>query len=263
MSERAEQVLDAHLHYLRGLTERGGGTAADLGGVMVAANVHPLPFLLNVAARTAADVEPDDVIDRVTAFFVEAGRPGFEIVALVGRDDDLVEAARRRGMQVGEHPEPLQARDALLDPNFAPAPTGVELRWAREERDVEAVIAITRDAHRVYGFPDDVWPTIFGRPETVLAGDLDVLIASRDGRDIGTAQLGHGMVPAYIGWVAVDPGAGRTGVGRYLMRVLVDRAFERGASDIGLLASPMGAPLYRALGFDDVGQIRSISPAPG
>ena len=257
----AARALNAHLRYMSALTDRGGGSVVSEGPFAAFASVHPMPFLFNAAVRTDGSGSAAGFLDWAQAFFADQDRPGYTVMALDGRDDDVTSEAHARGMNVSD-PEPLQALDEPLPPATAPGPQGLDLRWASGVDDVADVVDITRAAHRVYGFPDDVWPTIFGRPETILADDLHVVIASRDGRPVATGQCHYADQPAYIVWIAVVPDDGRSGIGTCVTRAVVDRGFDLGADSAVLMASPMGAAVYRRMGFQDVGEVRDLSPSP-
>jgi ribosomal protein S18 acetylase RimI-like enzyme len=254
---QANRVLEAHLRYLRHLTSAGGGTVYDHGGFIGFCNPHPIPLLVNIWVRTDPSASADLGLDMAEEFFSSQDRSAYEIVSLEGRDDDLGEAARERGLDVGEHPEPLQLLTHPIEVSV-PRSQATEVRWAVSEADVRDVTQIAQAAHVVYGFPDDFFPTLFDSPATILAPDLGVVIVELEGKPVATAQIHLGRSTAYLGWVAVHPDAGRSGIGALATTSAVQRAFGEGAEEVALLASPMGAALYRRLGFEDVGGLRSI-----
>jgi GNAT superfamily N-acetyltransferase len=57
----------------------------------------------------------------------------------------------------------------------------------------------------------------------------------------------------YIQWVATDPDMRRRGLGTAVMRLLLDWCVDHGAPSVELHATPDGEPVYRALGFSEVG----------
>lgn len=252
------RVFAAHIRYFLALTARGGGQVLDEGGVVAWAGVHPFPFLVNGAAPIDGTVDPDVALDIIAEFFGAAGRSRYEVLALGGRDEHLIAAATARGLEASG-PSPLQLLDRPLAREAGEPPAGVETRWAAAPDDVAEVVGVAQRAHRVYGFPDDLWPVVFGQPETILAPDVHVVVASRDGEPVATAQVHVQGGTAYVGWVAVVPEAGRLGLGSLVTRLVVDRGFEHGADTAVLEASPMGAAVYRRMGFVDVGEVWSIS----
>lgn len=254
----AERVLAAHLRYMTALTERGGGSVVKVDGFAAFAGPHPFPFLFNSAMRTDPSLPAAAVFDRASDFFAGLSRHAYTVMALEGRDDDVIAEAKERGHEV-PHTEPLQAMDpTMLLGAHAPS-DGLELRWASDEADVADIVEVVTRAHLVYGFPDDVWPAVFGRPQTLLAEDLGVVIASRGNRPVATGQCHLVGRTAYIGWIAVVPEAGRGGLGTVVTRRVIEWGAERGADIAVLMASPMGAPVYRRMGFEDVGGVREVS----
>lgn len=57
----------------------------------------------------------------------------------------------------------------------------------------------------------------------------------------------------YVQWVCVDEAFRRAGLGRSVMRALLEWFDARGVAAVELHATPMAEPLYRSLGFADPG----------
>lgn len=79
------------------------------------------------------------------------------------------------------------------------------------------------------------------------------LVAESDGRIIGSNCLDERSIIAGIGPITVDPGVQNRGAGRELMKVVMDRARERGAPGIRLVQAAFhnrSLALYTRLGFD-------------
>ncbi|MBL8967135.1 MAG: GNAT family N-acetyltransferase [Spirochaetaceae bacterium] len=116
-----------------------------------------------------------------------------------------------------------------------------------------------------YGNPQSFVP----RLERLLRLEPDGwIVAEEEGRPLGTGGATMYGTTAYVGLVAVDPGAQSRGIGRALMVEVLARLAARGASTILLDASDAGRPLYEKLGFvtdDGVGLWRREVPsgAPG
>ena len=62
-----------------------------------------------------------------------------------------------------------------------------------------------------------------------------------------------GVPHVFLGIIATEPGEGRRGAGKMLMRWGVERADEVGV-EMFLEASPMGVGLYGGVGFEEVGE---------
>jgi phosphoribosylcarboxyaminoimidazole (NCAIR) mutase len=67
---------------------------------------------------------------------------------------------------------------------------------------------------------------------------------------------------SYIAWVGTAQRAMRRGLGDAVTRAATTAGLELGAAVTALLASPMGAPVYRRMGFDGVGHLTSRVAMP-
>ncbi len=251
ISSAALEALAAHISYFRTLTERGGGTVEDAGGIVSWHSRHPMGFLVNAAIRIDPSVNAAQVLAEADRRFVT----GYEVVALVGRDDDLFDLAVGPNEQHVE-PDPIQV---LANPAGLGEPKvhgSIVLRTVTDAGGVKDVAQVNRDATASLGFPDDLFPTIFADPASVLADDIEAVVAYADGRPIATAQVHVPGAMAYVGWVATIPTAARSGLGTLVTLEVIARACRRGAATVSLMASPMGAPIYRRIGFSDVGGLK-------
>jgi GNAT superfamily N-acetyltransferase len=128
---------------------------------------------------------------------------------------------------------------------------------------VADVAAVTTDAHQAYnGFPSDLFEVLFARPATVLSADMHAVVAYDNGGPVATAEVFMHDRLAYVGWVAVVRAATGRGLGWLVTEEVVTEALRRGAAAAVLMGSPMGAPLYRKMGFVDVGKLtNAYAPA--
>ena len=256
-----ELAFLSNLEYFRELSRRSGGTVLDEGGVTCYASPHPMPFLVNGAFRTDAAAAPAEVLSRSHEFFAQRGRD-YHLMALAGRDDDLIAAAAEAGYTVEEGGDPVQV--LTTGPVTGFDVPGVEFRAVTDADAVDDYIAVCVDAHAAYGFPEDLFPTIFARPAAMLAPHLYPVVGYDGDRPVATATafLSHGV--AGIGWVAVVRDEHRRGLGAAVTATVTNLGLELGGRGATLMASPMGAPVYRRMGFVDVGLVRGLSaPAPG
>lgn len=250
----ALDALGAHVAYFRALTERGGGTVVDDDGVVSWRSRHPMGFLVNGVLRSEPTVDPAAVIGAADERFTG----DYELVAFVGRDDDLVDYATGIGAAAGGG-DPIQVL-ASIDALVAPDPlAGVELRAVSDPAGVADVARVNQAATAVYGFPDDLFGTVFAEPATVLADDIVAVVAYDGDAPVATAQVFLHGDTAYVGWVATAATAMRRGLGTAVTADVIRRARGRGAMTAALMASPMGAPVYRRMGFVDVGWLRGAS----
>jgi GNAT superfamily N-acetyltransferase len=247
-------AFEADIAYFKAFTSRGGGAVVDSEGTVSWRSHHPMPFLVNTVVRTDRSVAPANVIREGDARF----EGGYEILCLAGRDDDLLQEAVRQGAEAGDA-DPLQVLldlDALGDPTVPPS---IELRRVTDADGIADIAAVNREASAVYGFPDDLFPKVFTEPATVLTDDIEAVVAYEDGRPLATAQVFFYADVGYVGWVATSQDATRRGLGTLVTHDVVARARRRGADLMSLMASPMGAPIYRRMGFVDVGWVRGAA----
>jgi predicted N-acetyltransferase YhbS len=79
------------------------------------------------------------------------------------------------------------------------------------------------------------------------------VVAEIDGRIVGSNVLDERSMIRGVGPISIDPGAQNLGVGRKLMRAVMDRANQRGAAGIRLVQATFhnrSLSLYASLGFD-------------
>jgi GNAT superfamily N-acetyltransferase len=79
------------------------------------------------------------------------------------------------------------------------------------------------------------------------------VVAESDGRIVGSNALYERSVIGAVGPITIDPGAQNLGIGRKLMRAVMDRANERGTAGIRLVQASFhnrSLSLYTSLGFD-------------
>jgi predicted GNAT family N-acyltransferase len=121
-----------------------------------------------------------------------------------------------------------------------PDPAGLELRVTDWARDGATMGAIRRAVFVVeQGVPEELeWDGLDAGCTHVLA------LINRD--PVGTGRL---LPTGKIGRLAVVAGARRHGVGRCLLRRLVELALEQGVAQVYLHAQTSSASFYEAHGF--------------
>jgi hypothetical protein len=242
-------VIDATRDMAR---RANGGIVHDEDGVMLVAGPHWLPVLVNGVARLDPTVAATDVLDRARQFFTQHKR-GYTVFALAGRDDDLVAAAEAAGCIAFGDPSPLMAIDE--PPATVDTPDGMRIERVTTEEHVAALVDICADAYAVYGMPADVVPAVIAPLSILLAPHIAAYNAIDDEGPVATANslATHGT--AYLQWVGTKQRAFGRGAGAAVTQAATIGGFEIGASMATLIASPMGAPVYRRLGWRDVGQM--------
>ncbi len=134
-------------------------------------------------------------------------------------------------------------------------PGPVSLRALRES-DLNAVMAI-----EVRGYP---FPWTRGIFVDCLRAGYPGLAMERDGQLIGYGVLSIAADEAHVLNICIDPLAQSRGLGRQLLRALVQLAADRGAQRVFLEVRPSNAPalaLYHSEGFNEIGRRPRYYPA--
>ncbi len=228
----------------RGTLEEGGGAVLCAGGTWI-------PVVANGAFRDDDTLRAEVLIDRADAFFAGLAR-GFSVkVRDSGEDDDLRAACAAAGLEPFGEPVPEMIRLAPL-----PAAEPVEevaLRIVEDEGGLHDFAAVDAEAYATYGMPAEVFTDLFDQPAELL-GDpaAHVVVASRAGVPVATAMTYESDGVASLQWVGTVPSARTAGLGALVTVAATNLAFDHGASSCTLQASPMGAPLYLALGYETI-----------
>lgn len=139
------------------------------------------------------------------------------------------------------------------------------------ESDLPAIAAIYGQAVREGLASFELEPPsvaeMASRRATILAGGFPYIVAERDGKLVGYAYASsYRTRPAYRftveNSVYVDPACHKAGVGRALMRELIDRCTTLGfrlmVAVIGDSGNAGSIGLHRAMGFTDAGILHNI-----
>jgi GNAT superfamily N-acetyltransferase len=256
-------TADEHLNLIdssRALFELDPGAEVDAGpGWLLAAGRSAHPLISNAAFRRDDGLDPTELLTRARAFFAQRER-GFALWARGGLAEDrgLIEAAEAAGLRdVYGMPEMVLRRRA-----GAPAPASdVEMRRVESPADAADYWQVATKAYADIGFPPEVF-AFYERHDGFAAENAAAFLARIDGRPAGIAMtiVSHGVAGIY--WVgAIERARGR-GLGRTMTAAAVEAGFDLGARVAALQASPMGEPLYRAMGFETVHDYRLLAASP-
>jgi hypothetical protein len=227
------------------------GALEEHGGCVLCAGGSWLPVVANGAFRTGAGVQGADLIARAESFFGGFAR-GFTVkVRDTGEDDDLRDACLTAGLEVFGSPVPEMLVMAPLADHHGI--DGVEVEWVDDEAGVADFVEVNAAAYATYGMPAEVLPELFDQARAIVDDpSAHVVLARRGGEAIATAMVFESDGVASIQWVGTVPSARTAGLGALVTTRTTNLAFERGASSCTLQASPMGEPVYRALGYETI-----------
>lgn len=233
-----------------------GGHAGEVGGspeCPFVATGLPAAFFNGVFAAGPVD-DPDQLIADATAFMAERGVPWLLWVR-EGVDDALLDAGRRAGLTDAGGPLAM-ALPAI--PKIPPLPDGLEIAVVRDVAGLE----VARDlCARGFEVPREFLDVFVA--ESMLDDPSVVMVTgSVDDVPVSTALVGVTGTTAGIYNVATPPEHRRLGYGEALTWAAVAEGARLGCDHSTLQASPMGAPVYRRMGYLDVGTYVQLAYEP-
>ena len=208
-----------------------------------------------MGARLAAETVDDRVVELLDLY----RRRGSSVSWWLDPETEPADLAARLGRH-GLMADPVETPAMALDLADAPAfvPEGIDVRLVEDADGMRTANAV---AAAGFGSPEGLADAIVERLLPVGlsdAGPLRIVVASLDGRPVGTAFAFVAGEVAAVYNVATAPDARGRGVGGAVTVAVCRAAAERGARVAVLESSPMGHSLYRRLGFRDVGAFRIL-----
>jgi hypothetical protein len=253
----------AHLNLIdssRRLFELDGDAVVEAReGWLFGAGGGTHPIISNAAFRIDDAADPEELLAQAHEFFGARGR-GFSVWARgLPQDSDLEAAAEGGGLQKAyEMPEMLLGRRAAE----RPLPDGVEIRRLDSAEQAEAYWRVAASSYATLGFPPDVFST-YGGHEGLVADNVAAFLAYLDGEPVSIAMtiVSHGVAGVY--WVGSLDRARGKGLGWAVTAAATNAGFDLGADVASLQASPMGRPIYEAMGYETAFDYRMLmSPPP-
>ncbi|HEV7399190.1 MAG TPA: GNAT family N-acetyltransferase [Solirubrobacterales bacterium] len=245
----------------RQLFELDPGAAVEAGdGWLFGAGSPSHPVISNAAFRSDDRVDAGEFVSKAKDFFTARGR-GFSIWIRGERPEDrnLATATTEAGCQlVYEMPEMILGSPV----EELPLPDGIELRQLSETRQADDYWKVASDSYTSIGFPPEVFGG-YSNQAGLLAENIAAFIAYLDGEPVSIAMtiVSHGVAGIY--WVGSLEQARGKGLGRAVTAAATNAGFKLGAEVASLQASPMGKPVYEAMGYETAYDYRLLmSPAP-
>jgi hypothetical protein len=250
-ADRANRAL-----YLE-VARRSGGSFTVEEGLVLVVGTHPSPVIANVAFRDLEHPAPAaGAIERIERHYGGVGH-GVGLLSRVGPDEDLENAAGAAGwasvidLPVMATTDPIAASEVAGD---------VTIRAANAQADLEAFREVLAE-----GFAEDedergMVRSVFATPSSLASPGVRAILAFEADRAVGAGAEYRFGDAAVVGWITVLESRRRRGIGAAITAILTNDALRDGADLVALQASPMGAPVYRALGFRDVGLDRIWMP---
>jgi hypothetical protein len=245
----------------RQLFELDPGAAVEAGqGWLLGAGTSTHPVISNAAFRSDDAADAAELIARARDFFGARER-GFSVWVRgeQAEDRDLVAAAESHGLTlVYEMPEMVLGRRA----EQRSLPPGAELRTVRSAEDAEAYWRVAVPAYASLGFPPETLAS-YTNHEGLWADNVVAILALLDGEPVSVAMtiVSHGVAGIY--WVGTLERARGRGLAWAATAAATNAGFDLGAEMASLQASPMGEPIYSAMGYERIFDYRLLmSPSP-
>jgi ribosomal protein S18 acetylase RimI-like enzyme len=204
----------------------------------------PFPGLNGIWAGDADDPDAVHEIEQAIAEVEALGGPCW-IEVRTGRTPAIERLARRLGFTDEEaNPAMVLRDDELLEVH------GPELAFSRVRDAAGLAVAATVGAAG-FEVPRELMAALFTPRVAALPG-LSIYVAYAQGVPVSTATAwtGEGTVGIYN--VATPPEHRGRGYGRAITARAITDGFGAGADLAWLQASPLGQPVYRAMGFRQV-----------
>lgn len=217
------------------------GRALELGGGAVRAAVMPaMPHASIVNCVTYTDAsELVERIDELDALYRDSGVHAWSVWT-----HESYQATRTTLAQAGLvlDSDPMSMALDLDDPMAPPA----ELDWTAEPGPAELANVVEPS----YGFPRGMFAAGFpGVP-----GGVHCYLARHERKPASVVMASDLDGDCGIFLVGTIPEARGRGLSTALMRLALAEAAERGCTTSTLQASAMGYPVYRRLGYRDIGR---------
>jgi hypothetical protein len=221
-----------------------GGEVTELAGLVLCST--PRGTVVSNMAIVTGPVDVPAVREATGRVFRGPGRP-FSVWTRAHADACLERELRQAGF-TAFHEEPAM----VLAPRKAEpraAPPEIAIRPVIDEAGREAYGRVMAQAYSVYGTPPESTLERFAALASVAGPERRAFLAYKGGRAVAGAMLYMAHEVGAVNWVGTLPEEFGRGYGAAVVWAVVREGLERGARFLNLQASPMGASLYRRLGF--------------
>lgn len=244
----------------RQLFELDPGARVDAAdGWLLGAGRSDHPVVSNAVFRREDGVDAAELLVRAREFFFSMGR-GFSVWTRGGQaeDRDLIAAAEAAGMQLAYGMPEMVLESPAEEPALG---AGVELRRLTSADQAEDYWRIAAASYAEYGFPPEIFSG-YTDHAGLLAENVVAFLAYVEDEPVSIAMTVVSDGVAGIYWVGTLERARGRGLGRATTAAATNAGFELGAEIASLQASPMGKPIYEAMGFETIYEYRMLTAGP-
>ena len=220
-----------------------GGFIVERDGMLLCGSPHGSEFtnMLVVVSRGRASV----IRSALDETFRSAGLP-CSVWTRAHADGALEHELRREGFEELVTVPAMMLSNEVPDPS---APPELELRQVTDDGGRRDYLRVMVPAWSVYGIDAESTASHFPTVGSLVGPMKTAFIAYRDGAAVAGAILYLSHDVAGIGWVGTVPEACARGYGAAVTWAVVREGRRRGARFSNLQASPLGASVYRRMGF--------------
>jgi GNAT superfamily N-acetyltransferase len=143
----------------------------------------------------------------------------------------------------------------------ASPPDGVEIRRLDDAAQAVDYWRVARESYVSVGFPPEVFDH-YDDHGGLVAENAVAFLAYRGPEPLAIAMTIVTDGVAGIYWVGTTEAARGQGLGRAMTAAAVNAGFDLGADLTSLQASPMGEPVYRAMGFETIFDYKLLMATP-
>ena len=262
MDARAPLVEGNVAAFLLEMGRVGGGDERRDREVVWTVGGSPLGYHNAVVHCDAGGSRAEALIDEWMADLEAGGLPGSWHVTPSMHPADLVRRLLNRGFEDGGD-EPAMVCDLSVEPEPGAPVAGLAVEPVRTAADLEAYRSVLADGFGE-GPPEAAWVAeVFGRLGVGGGGPWRHWVGRVGGRAVATATVL--VAPedvAGVYFVATVPTERRRGIGAAVTRHALVEARSLGCRTAVLGSSPMGAGVYRRLGFEEVFRYRLLEWSP-
>jgi GNAT superfamily N-acetyltransferase len=244
------------------IAARSGGRVETLGDFLLVFGVHPSWVIANGAfpraGRHESGADPAAMLPEVLERFRAIGH-GVHLTTADHSDAPFVDAARAAGWELA-----FSAPGMIAERVAHPRATGdAALTWIETPADLERFRQVVKD-----GFAEDedderdMIDAVFAGVRSVEPPGVRAVIASAEGEDAAAAVVYLLGDVATVGWVATVPRFRRRGLGGLVTAAAANAGLAGGPDTAFLIATELGEPVYRRIGFRTVTGYQFWLPPP-
>jgi N-acetylglutamate synthase len=230
-----------------------GADIVDDGPLTLVATGLPIPFFNGAYVRSPTDA-PERAVAEAVRFFADRNLPWI-LWARQPVASSFLDAGRAIGLRDAGGP-PAMGMGVIPEPPASPPELTVEIA-----RTIDALQHHASMLKEGFGMPDELVHRLI-RPALLDVPDAAVLVGYVDGQPVSCSLLATSGSTAGVYNVATPDRHRKKGYGAALTWAAIAEGARRGCTQAILQASDSGYPVYRKMGFIDLGRYVQLEGPP-